>query len=52
LSSSLNRLTDAMENPALLTAQLSHKDVGESNSSEAATGGAKAQTDRGPTTKD
>ncbi len=50
--SSLNRLTDAMEDLALLTVQLSRKSVGARKSPEAATGAAKGQTDRGPTTKD
>ncbi len=50
--SSLDRLTDAMESLALLTAQLSRKYVGARKSPEAATGGAKGQNDRGPTTKD
>ena len=50
--SSLNRLTDAMEDLAILTVQLSRKHVGAGKSPEAATGAAKGQTDRGPTTKD
>jgi hypothetical protein len=50
--SSLNELTDAMENLALLTAQLSRKQVRARKSPDAATGAAKGQTDRGPTTKD
>jgi hypothetical protein len=50
--SSLNRLTDAMEDLALLTTQLSRKQVGANKSPEAATSDAKGHTDRGPTTKD
>jgi hypothetical protein len=50
--SSLARLTDAMEDLALLTAQLSRKSVSARKSPEATTGGANGQTERGPTTKD
>jgi predicted transcriptional regulator len=50
--SSLDRLTDAMENLALLTTQLSLKYVGVRKSLEGATSGAKGQKDQGPGTKD
>ena len=50
--SSLDRLTDAMEDLALLMTQLSRKSVGASKSPESATGAAKGQSDRGPTTKE
>jgi hypothetical protein len=50
--SSLERLTDAMENLALLTTQLSLKCAAMKKSLDAATSGAKGQKDQGPTTKD
>ena len=50
--SSLNRLTDAMEDLALLTTQLSRRDAGVKKSPVAATGGANGQSDRKPANKD
>ena len=50
--SSLDRLTEAMENLALLTTQLSLKYVGVRKSREEATSVVKGQKDQGPTAKD
>jgi hypothetical protein len=50
--SSLNRLTDTMEDLALLTTQLSRKYIGAKKSPQAATGDAKGQKDHPTTTKD
>ncbi len=50
--SSLDRLTDLMENLALVTTQLARNYVGVRKSVEGATSGAKEKKDHGPTTKD
>jgi hypothetical protein len=50
--SSLDRLTELMENLALLTTHLSRNYVGVRKSVEGATSGAKGQKDHRPTTKD
>jgi hypothetical protein len=50
--SSLDRLTELMENLALLTTQLSRNYVGMRKSLDGAASGAKGQNDQGPRTKD